>query len=82
MYVVQACECGCPRRSTQGNEADVHNVHWHGLVFEWDGAHVDQFNLLPSTSTSAQLVADNPGTWLLHCHVRRFPSRLSTTSGH
>ncbi len=48
----------------------MHNVHWHGLVSEWDGAYIDQFNLLPSTSTSAHLIADNPGTWLLHCHVR------------
>ena len=59
----------------QGNEVDVHNVHWHGLVSEWDGVYVDQYNLLPSVSTSAQLIADNPGTWLLHCHVRT-PSPL------
>ena len=48
----------------------MHNVHWHGVVTEWDDMYVDQFSMLPSVSTSAQLIADNPGTWLLHCHVR------------
>lgn len=57
-------------RLPQGNEVDVHNVHWHGLVSEWDGTYVDQFSLLPSVSASSQLIIDNPGTWLLHCHVR------------
>ncbi len=26
----------------QGNEVDVHNVHWHGLVLNYDGSNVDQ----------------------------------------
>ena len=25
--------------------------------------------LLPGSMASADMVADNPGTWLMHCHV-------------
>lgn len=32
----------------QGNEVDVHNVHWHGLVLSQHGSNVDQFNVLPA----------------------------------
>ena len=53
----------------QGNEADVHNLHWHGIVLEKDNTHVDQFSLLSATVVSARLIADNAGTWLFHCHV-------------
>lgn len=55
----------------QGNEVDVHNVHWHGLVLSQDGSNVDQFNVLPAKTWTADLVTDNPGIWLLHCHVNK-----------
>jgi len=32
---------------------------------------VPQFNMLPGKVYSAELITDNPGTWLLHCHVNK-----------
>ena len=54
----------------QGNEVDVHTVHFHGNVLAERGRHMDSFRMLPSVIRTTDLVADNPGTWLLHCHVR------------
>ena len=33
------------------------------------GRHTDVVEALPGSMVTADLVADNPGTWLLHCHV-------------
>lgn len=29
----------------------------------------DVYDLFPGTFQTVELVAENPGTWLLHCHV-------------
>jgi manganese oxidase len=53
-----------------GTEVDVHSVHWHGGVVKEDGrTYVDVIELAPATARVADMVADNPGTWMLHCHV-------------
>ena len=53
-----------------GSEQDVHTAHWHGLrVVEEGRRRTDVVELLPATMKVADLVADNPGTWLFHCHV-------------
>jgi len=53
-----------------GSEVDVHSVHWHGGVVKEDGrTYADVIELAPATTRVADMVADNPGTWLLHCHV-------------
>ena len=52
-----------------GNEVDLHPPHWHGTTVLHRGARKDVINLLPATTTAADMVADNPGTWLFHCHV-------------
>lgn len=57
-------------RGLQGNEVDVHTVHFHGNVFVERGRHLDSFRMLPSVIRTTDLIADNPGTWLMHCHVR------------
>ena len=52
-----------------GNEKDLHTPHWHGeTVTHWQ-RHTDVVELLPASMTSADMVADNPGTWMYHCHV-------------
>ena len=53
-----------------GNEKDFHTAHWHGLRVLEDGRRrTDVVELLPATMKVADFVADNPGTWLFHCHV-------------
>ncbi len=55
---------------TQGDSANLHAIHWHGNVVRDQGRHTDSVRALSGTTRSLDLIADNPGTWLFHCHVR------------
>jgi FtsP/CotA-like multicopper oxidase with cupredoxin domain len=52
-----------------GTEVDVHTVHWHGVTVLWSGHRKDVIPLSPAVTETVDLTADNPGTWMLHCHV-------------
>jgi FtsP/CotA-like multicopper oxidase with cupredoxin domain len=52
-----------------GNEVDLHTAHWHGKALFFRSRHTDVIELLPASMATADMVADNPGTWMLHCHV-------------
>jgi FtsP/CotA-like multicopper oxidase with cupredoxin domain len=52
-----------------GSERDFHTAHWHGLRVLHEGRRTDIVELLPASMKVADLVADNPGSWMLHCHV-------------
>ena len=52
-----------------GNEKDLHSAHWHGKGLRVAGRRTDVVELLPGSMVAADMTADNPGTWLLHCHV-------------
>ena len=52
-----------------GDEHDFHTAHWHGLRVLVEGRRSDTMELLPGSMKVADLVADNPGEWLLQCHV-------------
>jgi FtsP/CotA-like multicopper oxidase with cupredoxin domain len=52
-----------------GNEKDVHTVHWHGKTVRHRDRRTDVVELLPASMTTVDMLADNPGTWFLHCHV-------------
>ncbi|XP_033125758.1 hephaestin-like protein [Anneissia japonica] len=55
-----------------GNEVDVHSVHFHGQTAIYKHAtvqNVDVFELYPGVFQTMEMVADDPGQWLLHCHV-------------
>jgi hephaestin len=52
-----------------GNEVDLHTPHWHGQTLLWQGMRVDLTELLPGTMRVLDMVPDNPGVWLYHCHV-------------
>lgn len=52
-----------------GSEVDLHTAHWHGETVTRSGRRTDVINLLPSSMESVTMLADNPGTWLYHCHV-------------
>jgi hephaestin len=52
-----------------GTEVDLHTPHWHGNTVLEDGHQRDVVELLPASLKVADMVPDNPGTWLYHCHV-------------
>jgi FtsP/CotA-like multicopper oxidase with cupredoxin domain len=52
-----------------GNETDLHTAHWHGKTLRFRGRNTDVIELLPGSMATADMLADNPGTWLFHCHV-------------
>ncbi len=53
-----------------GSESDLHTPHWHGLrVIEEAVRRTDTVELLPASMKVADMLADNPGDWLFHCHV-------------
>ncbi|KAM9542400.1 ceruloplasmin-like [Guaruba guarouba] len=55
-----------------GNEVDIHTAHFHGHSFDYKQTEVyraDVFDLFPGTFRTVEMNPQNPGTWLLHCHV-------------
>jgi FtsP/CotA-like multicopper oxidase with cupredoxin domain len=54
-----------------GNEVDLHTPHWHGELVKINGQYTDVAELLPASMKSADMLADNPGQWMFHCHVAR-----------
>lgn len=52
-----------------GSEFDLHTAHWHGNVTDLYGRRTDVVELMPGSMKVADMVADNPGTWMFHCHV-------------
>ncbi len=64
---------------TVNNTAFLHAMHIHGhhfRVLERSGSDVDEgkpwrdtFLIGPEQTTKIAFVADNPGKWLLHCHM-------------
>jgi hypothetical protein len=52
-----------------GSEKDLHTPHWHGKTLTDGRRNLDVVELLPASTTAVDMVADNPGTWLFHCHV-------------
>lgn len=52
-----------------GNEIDLHTPHWHGETVTYEGRHTDVVELLPGSMKTVDMIADNPGSWMFHCHV-------------
>ncbi len=52
-----------------GNEIDLHTPHWHGETVTYEGRNTDVIELLPGSMKTVDMLADNPGTWMFHCHV-------------
>jgi hypothetical protein len=53
-----------------GNEIDLHTPHWHGETVTDGKRNTDVIELLPGSMTTVDMLADNPGTWMFHCHVQ------------
>jgi manganese oxidase len=52
-----------------GNEIDLHTPHWHGETVTDGRRNTDVIELLPGSMVTVDMLADNPGTWMFHCHV-------------
>ncbi len=47
---------------------DTHSPHWHGQTVVVHHMRTDVLSILPMEMIVADMVPDNPGTWLFHCH--------------
>ena len=54
---------------SNSNEDDVHMAHWHGNTVVWNSMRMDTVFLGPMAMAIADMIPDNVGTWLFHCHV-------------
>jgi FtsP/CotA-like multicopper oxidase with cupredoxin domain len=56
-----------------GNEVDMHSPHWHGKTVRVGASgnshRTDTIELVPGSMVTVDMKADNPGEWMLHCHV-------------
>ena len=53
-----------------GTEVDLHTPHWHGnTLLTSMGMRMDMADLLPGSMLTMDMIPDNPGSWLFHCHV-------------
>jgi FtsP/CotA-like multicopper oxidase with cupredoxin domain len=56
-----------------GTEVDLHTPHWHGQTLLMSGGNMgmrtDMVELMPGSMKILDMLPDNPGTWLFHCHV-------------
>ena len=51
------------------NDFDFHAPHWHGNTVILNGMRTDVAQLAMMQMATADMVPDNVGTWLFHCHV-------------
>lgn len=51
------------------NAVDTHTPHWHGQTVTVGHMRTDMVGIAPMEMLTADMVPDNPGTWLFHCHV-------------
>ncbi len=51
------------------NDFDFHTPHWHGNTVVINHMRTDVASVSPMEMVIADMVPDNVGTWLYHCHV-------------
>jgi manganese oxidase len=54
---------------TIGFGFNFHTPHWHGNVILDGGKRTDVLALSPAQMVTVDMVPDDPGLWLFHCHV-------------
>ncbi len=52
-----------------GDALNLHTPHWHGNVVTRHGSRTDLVWIGPATMETLDMVPDNPGVWMFHCHV-------------
>jgi FtsP/CotA-like multicopper oxidase with cupredoxin domain len=53
---------------TLGGLVNEHTPHWHGNVVLAKGHRTDVLSLSSAEMLTADMVPDNPGIWMYHCH--------------
>jgi FtsP/CotA-like multicopper oxidase with cupredoxin domain len=48
---------------------EIHTPHWHGNTVVARHMRTDVVGVLPMDMVAADMIPDNPGTWLFHCHT-------------
>lgn len=48
---------------------EIHAPHWHGNTVVIHDMRTDVTSLMPMEMVVADMIPDNPGVWLFHCHV-------------
>jgi len=51
------------------NDFDFHAPHWHGNTVIMNGMRTDVTQLAMMQMENADMIPDDVGTWLFHCHV-------------
>ncbi len=51
------------------SDFDFHTPHWHGNTLLVNGMRTDVVQLFPMQMVIGDMTPDDPGTWLIHCHV-------------
>jgi FtsP/CotA-like multicopper oxidase with cupredoxin domain len=51
------------------SDFDFHAPHWHGETVTINGMRTDTAELGPMGMVVADMVPDDPGVWLYHCHL-------------
>jgi len=54
---------------SMGNGFSFHTPHWHGNTVLFQGHRTDVLDIGPAQMLTADMVPDNVGIWLYHCHV-------------
>ena len=54
---------------TIGEGANFHTPHWHGNVVLQAGRRTDVVAISPAQMETVDMIPDDPGTWMYHCHV-------------
>jgi hephaestin len=54
---------------TIGEGLNFHTAHWHGNTVTVAGQRADVIALSPAQTVTADMVPDDPGIWMFHCHV-------------
>ncbi len=54
---------------TNPNREGGPRPHWHGNTISVNGMRMDTVSLLPDAMVVADMVPDDAGIWLFHCHV-------------
>jgi hephaestin len=48
---------------------NFHTPHWHGNTVLLNGNRTDVISISPAQMLTVDMVPDDPGTWMYHCHV-------------
>jgi len=51
------------------NDFDFHTPHWHGNTVVINQMRTDVTFMAPMQMVTADMVPDDPGIWLFHCHI-------------